>query len=808
MIARKIVVLGMMSKIPVAGAVWQTLHYLLGLDRLGYKPYYVEAHARTPSMFMATEDDDSSALAAGFIDRVLRRFGLGDRWAFHALHDDGRCYGLSERRLRDLYRSADLLINLHGGTVPRPEHRESGRLVYLETDPVELQVELYRGVPEAIEFLEPHVAFFTWGLNYGHPDCLVPLPERFPFEPSCPPVLLDFWDGAGVAAGRSFTTVGNWEQRWRDVVIDGDVYHWSKHHEFLKVLDLPRRTGGAFELALASYAEADQRLLERHGWRVRPASDFSTDLNAYRNYIHRSRGEFTVAKDQNVRLRSGWFSERSATYLAAGRPVVTQETGFSNVLPTGEGLFAFSNVAEAAEAVAAIESDYRRHAHAAKEIAREHFDAERVLTRLLADVGLPSRPPALVLRPASRWPTTLADATVEQALAAPVPAAAPWRRRERGRPAASVVVVTLDNLAFTRLCVESVLTDPEAPAYELIIVDNGSHDGTTDYLRLLAGLHPNVRFVLNARNEGFAVASNAGLALAAGEHLVLLNNDAVVPPGWLARLLRHLDDRTLGLVGPVTNRSGDQAEIETDYQTYGQFCELAAELAARGPRSTDIRTLTLFCAGLRREVYEEVGPLDERFALGLFEDDDYVLRVRTAGYRVACAEDVLVHHFGQASIGKLAAEGAYGGLFHANRRRFEEKWRTSWEPHRRRANGHYTELVERIRHVVRDTVPDGAKIAVVSKGDDALLRLDGREALHFPQTDDGLYVGHHPADSAAAIAGLEEMRARGAEFLVLPATSRWWLDHYTTFARHLDAGCLLADDESCLVFALGKAVVP
>src|SRR4051812_7910663 len=162
----KIVLLGMMTKIPVAGAVWGTMQYLIGFQRLGYDVYYVEAHARTPSMLMENDDDDSSALAAAYIDKVMRRFDLGDKWAFHALHDDGRCYGMSETQLKQLYRDAALIINYHGATVPLPEHSATGRLVYLETDPVELEIELYDQNPEAIAFLEPHVAFFTWGLNY------------------------------------------------------------------------------------------------------------------------------------------------------------------------------------------------------------------------------------------------------------------------------------------------------------------------------------------------------------------------------------------------------------------------------------------------------------------------------------------------------------------------------------------------------------------------------------------------------------------------------------------------------------------
>jgi hypothetical protein len=382
----------MLSRIPVAGAVWGTVQYLVGLRRLGCDVYYVEAHARTPTMLMRTAADDAAALAAAFIDRVMRRFDFAGKWCFHALHADGRCYGLSEAELKTLYREAAVIINFHGGTVPRPEHAATGRLVYLETDPVELEVELHNGAARAAEFLEPHVAFFTWGLNYGRPDCRVPLPAGFKFSISPPAVVSDLWDSLppvtdGGLAATTFTTVGNWRQGGQ-VTYRGEVYTWSKHTEFQKVLDLPRQTGQAFELALSSYDEADKRLLEGHGWRVRHGMGVSEELDPYRDYVARSRGEFTVAKDQNVRLRSGWFSERSAQYLAAGRPVVTQDTGFGSALPTGAGLFAFTTADDAAAAVDAINRDYDRHRRAARAVAREYLAADVVLPRLLAECGV------------------------------------------------------------------------------------------------------------------------------------------------------------------------------------------------------------------------------------------------------------------------------------------------------------------------------------------------------------------------------------------------------------------------------------
>ena len=144
--ARRLVLLGMMAKTPVPGVVWQTLHYLVGFRRLGFDPYYVETHGRTPSMLMESDSDDFSGRAAGFIEEVMRRFDMGDRWAYHALHDNARCFGLSDTRLRDLYTEAELIINLHGGTQPHAGLCATERLVYLETDPVRLQIELHDGV--------------------------------------------------------------------------------------------------------------------------------------------------------------------------------------------------------------------------------------------------------------------------------------------------------------------------------------------------------------------------------------------------------------------------------------------------------------------------------------------------------------------------------------------------------------------------------------------------------------------------------------------------------------------------------------
>jgi GT2 family glycosyltransferase/glycosyltransferase involved in cell wall biosynthesis len=262
--------------------------------------------------------------------------------------------------------------------------------------------------------------------------------------------------------------------------------------------------------------------------------------------------------------------------------------------------------------------------------------------------------------------------------------------RERGKvleetcraasPLVSVVIVTYNNLDYTRLCIESVLKNTHAPRLEVIVVDNASSDDTRAYLETLGG----VRLILNERNEGFARANNQGVAASSGDFLVLLNNDTVVPAGWSCRLLRHAAIREVGLVVSVTNWSGNESRIDVDYKDLTDMEEFASRRAAEhdGERF-DIPVAAMYCVGMRRDVAERIGALDERFTIGMFEDDDYSQRVREAGLRVVCAEDAFVHHFGQASFKKLAQK-EYWELFERNKRLFEEKWGRPWVPHQER----------------------------------------------------------------------------------------------------------------------------
>jgi hypothetical protein len=384
----RLVVLGMMGRSPFGGQTWLYLGWLRGLASLGHEVWYVEDDSVWPYDPVRETVTDESSYAVGHIAAALDRIGLADRWAFRLAGCDGACWGLPEHRLDDLYRSCDALLNIVGATDLREEQLAAPFRVYVETDPVVAELRLANGDEHTRIAFANHHRIVTYGENYGAPDCGVPL-NGLAYGKTRQPVDLELWPFSYEPTLPFFTTIGNYRQEGDDVEYRGDVYHWSKHREWAKFVDLPQRTAQPFEVALKIDDPADIAQLERHGWRVVPPLEMSLDVfGAYQDYFRGSRAEFTVAKDQNVRLRSGWFSERDACYLASGKPVVAQDTGFGAVIPTGEGLFAVTTVDEAAAAVEAINAGYERHCHAARELAEEYFEAGAVARRFLGDVGL------------------------------------------------------------------------------------------------------------------------------------------------------------------------------------------------------------------------------------------------------------------------------------------------------------------------------------------------------------------------------------------------------------------------------------
>jgi hypothetical protein len=380
----RIVVAGYLVRQPLGGYAWQAAHYLRGLQALGHDVWFYEdtdfyfpAYNPTTSEFGMAYDYGLAA-AAAFLGQV----GLGDRWVFV---EGGRAHGPGAGREAALLRDADLLINLAGvNRISRARRR--GPSAYVDIDPAFTQITVASGGNWLRAILDEHRFLFTFGENIGTARSPIPT-GGYVWHPTRQPIVLDWWADAGTPR-TAYTTVGTWDARGRDVTFAGETFQWRKRTEWLRLVGLPARTGATFEVAMdVERVPGDAELLEAHGWRVVDPLAVSTDPWRYREYLRTSRGEFTVAKDVNVRLRSGWFSDRAACYLAAGRPVVEQDTAFGDVLPLGPGLQAFRTLDEAAVAVLAIEADYARASAYATEVARECFAADRVLGALLRTCG-------------------------------------------------------------------------------------------------------------------------------------------------------------------------------------------------------------------------------------------------------------------------------------------------------------------------------------------------------------------------------------------------------------------------------------
>jgi hypothetical protein len=382
----KIIVLHLVGQMPLAGIAWQAMHYLLGLEQLGYEAWYVEDSGANPYDPRANSVAMECAYNVSYLGRMMDRHGFGQRWAYwDAVHDT--YHGLSRERVHALYAEANGLINLCGATSLRDEHLACPVRIMIDTDPVYQQLRYAQADPGARAYLDAHTHFFTYGENLGAEDCPVPL-CGVPWRPTRPPVDPDLWfERSDVPP--CFTTIASWDNHGKNIEADGVTYLWSKHINFLRFLDLPqRRPKTCFQLAMLPLDATVRQEVEQAGWGLVDPRPISADMTSYQAFILGSRGEFTVAKDIYVRPNSGWFSDRSVCYLAAGRPVVTMRTGFSKFYPVGRGLFEFSNDEEALAGIDAIAADYAEHSHAARELAREYFAADRVLGRLLAEAGL------------------------------------------------------------------------------------------------------------------------------------------------------------------------------------------------------------------------------------------------------------------------------------------------------------------------------------------------------------------------------------------------------------------------------------
>src|SRR5436309_7033009 len=366
----RILFAGIIARYPFGGVTWCSLMYLLGLRALGHEVFYIEDTGECVYDPLQNTRSIDPGYGTSYIHNSLEPFGLGDRWAF--VNYDGTYHGRSAGEVREYAADADLFVNLSGGSwFWRDEYLRIPRKVFIDSDPAFTQLAIAKAEPWYVEFFRQFDRLFTFGSNIGTARSPVPT-GAFTWHKTWQPVTVDQWE-TNLSLGDRLTTVMTWRiESFTDV-------GGNKDQEFVKFIHLPSSTAQPFELAV----NGPQTLLRAHGWNTVDAMQVSRTPGAYREFVHRSKAEFGVAKHTYVATSSGWFSDRTECYLASGRPALVQDTGWTAHLPSGEGLLAFSTPEQALAAIDRINTHYTHHARSAAEIAREHFDASRVLPRLL-----------------------------------------------------------------------------------------------------------------------------------------------------------------------------------------------------------------------------------------------------------------------------------------------------------------------------------------------------------------------------------------------------------------------------------------
>jgi hypothetical protein len=371
-----IIVAGYVASFPSAAFFWQAVSFVLGFRALGHDVWFLEDSGYNPGGWDFEADRPDPACHAGiaFLAREMRNVGLERRWVFRHL-PSGRCLGMDAATTAEMLAAADIFVNVSCTTPMRPEYMRIPNRLAIDTDPVFTQVRIAHG--ELAEITAGHTRLFT----FGRP----PLPgQRHKWVPTRQPIAMEYWPQAGPPPEEApfATLAATWRAEW-PATWDG-VEYGGRDKSFAEYLDLPACAGVRLCVALGGKAnDYAAALLRRHGWEVANGASVSATSSAYRSFIAGSAGEFQVAQEAYVAPRSGWFSERTCCFLASGRPAVVQETGFSDWLPTGEGLLSFSTLPEAVEALEEVASDWSRHAAAARALAAEQFEAASVCAELL-----------------------------------------------------------------------------------------------------------------------------------------------------------------------------------------------------------------------------------------------------------------------------------------------------------------------------------------------------------------------------------------------------------------------------------------
>lgn len=388
----KIIVSGFIGLYPSGGVTWDYIQYPLGLKMLGHEVYYIEDTGQYSNYRLTERAWDDPFDTVEYLKSTMEAFGFADRWAYRDTFS-GNCYGMPLSRVLEVCSKADLFINISDANIFRKEYEAIPMKVLIDSDPMftQLQVEEVQKKDSRylVERFRLHTydRHFSFGENIGAEDCRIPT-LGIHWLSTRQPVCLDFWkpeNGTRIKANR-FTTVMNWSTRSK-LRFDNELWG-QKDVEFRKFMEIPAHFPNAsFNVVMAASAdfkkEVETEAIRQSGWKVSSPSDTIGDYHSYQSFIAGSFAEFSVAKETYVKSCSGWFSCRSACYLAAGRPVITEETQWSRYIPAGSGLLAFNDMESAREAIDNMINNIDRHSKAATAIAAEYFDSNKVLEGLL-----------------------------------------------------------------------------------------------------------------------------------------------------------------------------------------------------------------------------------------------------------------------------------------------------------------------------------------------------------------------------------------------------------------------------------------
>lgn len=370
-----------------AGNAWSRLGWILGFRRLGFDVMFVEQIGRE-SCIDATGKTCRlpDSVNAKYFREVMAEFGLSQNSALLCIDDIKQSQGVPLPRVKAFAERSELLFNF-GGHLTNPTLKElPRRKVYYDDDPGFTQ--FWYAQNTAIEKLAGHDHYFTVGQNVGSAGCEIPCGD-IDWKHTRPPVVLDQWPAAAPGKFNRFTTVASWRGAFGPVQFSGQTYG-LKVHEFRRFLDLPARSRKDFEIALDIHPAdvKDRHALANYGWHLVDPRQVAGSPSDYRNYVQTSGAEFSVAQAIYVKTRSGWVSDRTVRYLSSGRPALIQDTGLGEHFPTAKGLVIFSTMEEAMDGAANIVDRYEEHCAAARKIAEDHFDSDKVISELLVEVGL------------------------------------------------------------------------------------------------------------------------------------------------------------------------------------------------------------------------------------------------------------------------------------------------------------------------------------------------------------------------------------------------------------------------------------